>query len=221
MDNFAGLPPHLLKQFEYVDKVTSPLTNLVPPALQKQLDLIDTLFPPGFRELLEKIEDKHEQLKEAIVALANNGWFVGLSLPLTIQKKALRKIYDLPEQADEILCKYYESRLNNMESELLLRHRDRAEVIKQLFEGHRAELYFLTTPTAFAQVDGICVSSDYQGHLFMRPRGSQLSQIGKKLEQADLCDYQRLLMSPFMNALPITFNPSERADLLQPDWTLH
>ncbi|EPZ9281050.1 TPA: hypothetical protein ACQYCV_004544 [Vibrio parahaemolyticus] len=210
MDNLGNFPPHFWKQLEWIEKVTNPIINIIPPALSRQLELIDKLFPPGLRDLLNDIENQQDQLKEAIIALANNGWFVGLSLPLRIQKQVLEKISEYPEQVDSILCDYYESNLESMEQTLITGQPDRSSVIRDIFAGHKAKLYSLTVPTAFAQVDGICVSSEFQGHLFMRPRGSELSQFGKNIIEADLCDYQKLLFSPFMMSLPIAFNMKER-----------
>ncbi|EPN5002191.1 hypothetical protein R7E47_21805 [Vibrio sp. Vb1026] len=111
MDNLGNFPPHFWKQLEWIEKVTNPVINIIPPALSRQLELIDKLFPPGLRDLLNDIENQQDQLKEAIIALANNGWFVGLSLPLRIQKQVLEKISEYPEQVDSILCDYYESNL--------------------------------------------------------------------------------------------------------------
>ena len=210
MDNFGGLPPHFLKQLEWIDRVVNPIANIISPALQQQLALIDKLFPPGLRDLLNDIENRQDQLKEAIVTLADQGWFVGLTLPLTIQREALEKISESPEKVDKLLCDYYETNLEVLEQELVARQPERKRVLKDIFAGHRAKLYSLTVPTAFSQVDGICASSKFQGYLFMRPRGSKLSQFGQNIIDADLCDYQKLLLSPFMNTLSITFNLKER-----------
>lgn len=210
MDKFGGLPPHFLKQLEWIDRVANPIANVTPPALQKQFELIDKLFPPGLRDLLSDIESRQDQLKEAIVTLADKGWFVGLTLPLIIQREALEKISESSDKVDELLCEYYETNLEVLEQELAARQPERVKVIKDLFAGHRAKLYSLTVPTAFSQADGICASSKFQGYLFMRPRGSSLSQFGQNILDADLCDYQKLLLSPFMNTLSITFNLKER-----------
>ena len=210
MDSFGGLPPHFWKQLDWITSVTNPIVDIIPPDLKQQLELIDTLFPPALRNFLNDIENRRDQLKEAIVTLADNGWFVGLSLPLRIQRKALDVILENPKQVDEILCAYYESNLNVMEQELVSSHPERATVLREIFAGHRARLYSLTVPTAFSQVDGICISSKFQGHLFMRPRGSHLSQLGQSIVDADLCDSQKLLLSPFLTTLSITFNIKER-----------
>ncbi|MFT5677034.1 MAG: hypothetical protein ACI808_002986 [Paraglaciecola sp.] len=217
----GGLPTDIVRLLDTIDCMTKPirtfdlglmsLDQIMPRQLVAQLEMINQIFPPELASLLESIEHLPERQKEAMVILALNGWFVGLQLPFGLQKKILRKIIETTDEVDILLCEHFEAQFDEIKSNLKIRHAERSAIIEQLFEAHQRQLYYLTVPTALTQVDGICYSSEYEGYLFMRVRGGDgLSQVANKLKNADLTEYQQVLLSPFMTLLPITHTAKER-----------
>mgnify|MGYP000996499200 CR=1 FL=1 len=96
--------------------------------------------------------------------VANYGWY----LPPFIEVSTVFSVMKLYHnnkisEMESLLVKYFKSNLKKIESRLIDKHLERAEIIKEAFHAHRKKMYYSSTILFLSQADGICDSIIFSG----------------------------------------------------------
>jgi hypothetical protein len=165
---------------------------------------------------LDSLSRSFEQLppknKEALTVLAKNGWYldVNLSLPTLYRLAAEFTSGDIDE-ANNALCEYFESRVDDIESSLISQLPERSRLFYSAFNAHRREEFALSIPVFLSQADGIC--QKLTGKQIYGRNGRGIPKIAAKLLAADLSPFVVSMLTPIIEPFPIGASPEERAEM--------
>jgi hypothetical protein len=125
------------RQQEAVDQLTARLASLTQP-------------------LIEHLKKAGEAEPRVLPYLADRGWFITYSFPvgIPIQLDTLIQA-GKDDETDEVMCALTRERLGPVEAELCERFPDRAHILRDALEAHRAGKYTLSIPVLLAQADSI------------------------------------------------------------------
>jgi hypothetical protein len=184
----------------YVEKISDNIINYqrsyfenIQPALEQARKAFDQLPP---------------RLKEALLLLAENGWYLDLdmTLPYIWELQNVLLAGEISE-VDNELSSYFEGQLNDIENNLVNLFGNRSNIIKSAFKAHRNEDYFLSIPVFLSQVDGIC-KEVFNEYFFIRK--DKKPSTAKFVEQLAAETYQTALLSPLESITAINRSVSER-----------
>jgi hypothetical protein len=158
-------------------------------------------------EFLERIEKLPERMQKALIVFAENGWYFDLEM-------SLEDLWGLEEafaegrvvEAEDALCKYFESRLDTIESSIKEKYNHRSVLIAEAFEAHKKGKYSLAILALFAQTDGIC-KEVFGQNLFC---GGNRFESNKYVEQITYDSLYEALISPLKQSMPVNLNQKER-----------
>jgi len=133
-----SLPPEFSEVQNRIGKITEQVTRAIEPFNQALKDL-----PP--------------RTKEALLRLAEFGWFIDPEMPLSQAFGLDRAVSqgDL-DAAERELVEYYEVNLDTIRTRLSKRCPSRAHLFEAAFKAHLNEDFVLSIPVFLAQADGIC-----------------------------------------------------------------
>ena len=115
------------------------------------------LFKKFSEDLTKSIEILETETPIGILELSNYGWYLGYdSTPKTPVELGRKLKEGLSNEVDEILIKYYEEELTNVEKRLISRNPKRKLIIKEAFENHRSKRYYSSIVLSLTQIDGLC-----------------------------------------------------------------
>ncbi|WP_142685428.1 hypothetical protein [Chitinophaga polysaccharea] len=114
-----------------------------------------TFATRNIREILNKPE--WEPWAHMIQELSLYGWYVAGDLKIT----EFNEISALLEEGNiaklnQRMTQLIEGYLDGIIEAILRRHSSRRGPLKEAFWAHKQELYFLSIPVFFAQIDGLC-----------------------------------------------------------------
>ena len=105
----------------------------------------------------ENYIDVPESLKRIIQNLAYRGWFISKEMDLSeltaLSDFITNKKYD---KLDNYMCNYIESKLDQIEKEIIQKYPNRKIIIQSAFCAHKKCKYELSIPVFLIQADGIC-----------------------------------------------------------------
>lgn len=173
-------------------------------------------FVPMISELLEVIKNLPPKVQEALISLAEKGWYVdpSMALPGLWLAQELARNGD-SETMEELLKEHFESQLGEIEKSLVkaLPHRER--VLRSAFWAHREGRFELSVPVFLAQADGIFM--DLTGyHFFMRDK--------KEKDKPDLATHiaglvrgemSAAMLSPLTRDIPIKASQVKRREIME------
>jgi hypothetical protein len=134
-----------------------------------QLNISERMISAG-QGLQQYLRELPQWTQEAVLLMAERGWFFDLALTLpALGKIAERLSSGHEEEVEEVLVAYFEQETDSIENSLVERFPRRAHLIKAAFRAHRKGDYELCIPVFFAQVDGICYDVTSR-NLFSRPK---------------------------------------------------
>lgn len=205
------VPNHLIPDF-------SPYTKQI-QQYQKSLSRIIT---PAFEELQRSFRELPPKIQEALLLLAEHGWYLDFNMLLPnlweIKKAILGGEID---EVEEALVEYFESQLDEIENSFSAQFPHRSHIIASAFNAHRNGEYFLSIPVLLAQTDGICKEVVDQ-YLFMKKDRKPRTAI--YVEQVAADTYKAALLSPLAASTPIGASEHEREEgfnLLNRHMVLH
>lgn len=182
----------------------SPFTKQI-QQYQKSLSGIIT---PAFEELQRSFRELPPKIQEALLLLAQHGWYLDLNMPLP-------NLWDIKEaissgeidEVEEALVEYFESQLDEIENSFSAQFPHRSHIIASAFKAHRNGEYFLSIPVLLAQTDGICKEVVDQ-YLFMKK--DKKPRTATYVEQIAADTYKAALLSPLAASTPIGASEHER-----------
>lgn len=163
---------------------------------------------PIFDDLKNSFQELPKHIQEVLLLLGENGWYLDLEMPLPTLWY-LRDILDEGNllKAENILVKYFENRLSEIEKSILKKFPSRKHLLKPAFNAHRRKEYCLSIPLFLAQTDGICKEASGQC-LFMKSNRKPRTAI--YVDQIANDTFMAAILSPLAKTLPINVSGEER-----------
>lgn len=182
---------------------------------QKNLALVAERIGPVLEGLREGFRHLPKAMREAVLALGREGWFISPDMPLSEPTEAAALVFEgnLAEAEDK-LAGYFEDRLDDIEATLVAALPGRAKIISSAFKAHREGRFELSIPVLLAQTDGVCVDIA-EGAFFMsekrrKKKGDRRPETAAYVEGFESDALWSALLSPLGQALPINFTAAER-----------
>ncbi|NTV09036.1 MAG: hypothetical protein HGA81_10620 [Chlorobium limicola] len=169
-----------------------------------------TAFNSISEELQINLKGLPPKIQEALILLAKHGWFLDLkmSVPFLLElKKGIEK--DNLQDSENTLIRFFDDRLDQIESAIIKRCPDREKIINAAISAHRREEYVLSIPVMLAQADGICkeVTSEY---FFMKRRNDKKPRTATYVQDVTADTFRAAFLSPLSENLPICMSEKER-----------
>jgi hypothetical protein len=163
---------------------------------------------PFFKGLQRSFEELPPQTKESLILLGKHGWYLDLEMPISylFELRITIEKGDVIE-AEKILVKNFEKRLDEIEEFIVNRFPSRKKLINAAFKAHRHQEFELSIPVLLAQSDGIC-KEVINKYFFMKQ--NQKPQTAIYVEHFVSNAYQKALLTPFTCTLPINMSKGER-----------
>jgi len=163
---------------------------------------------PDFEALSKRIAELPAETKAALLLLGENGWFLDLDMTLSqlheIEIELMAKnIVDV----NSFLIDYYETRLDSIEENICSLYPSRATILGKAFWAHRNHDYELSIPVFLAQSDGIS-KEKINYYIFIKDQGRP--QAAKYVETLAVEDFQRALLAPLTEIMPIMKSEKDR-----------
>ncbi|RUO44493.1 hypothetical protein [Idiomarina aquatica] len=226
----AHLEPFLAQQrklqnaFEGIKIPNYQVPDLSPftKQIQQYQKSLKGIITPAFDELQGSFRDLPPKIQEALLLLAQYGWYLDFNMPLPSLweiKNALSS--GEIDEVEEVLVEYFESQLDEIENSFNAQFPHRSHIIASAFKAHRNGDYFLSIPVLLAQTDGICKEVVDQ-YLFMNKDKKPRTAI--YVEQVAADTYKAALLSPLAASTPIGASEHERGEgfnLLNRHMVLH
>ena len=111
-------------------------------------------------------------------------------------------------EAEQVLVKHFESRVEEIEKSIVNRFPKRQKIISAAFNAHRRQEYQLSVPVLLTQTDGIC-KEVFHEYLFLKHDKKPRTAI--YVEQFVSDTFMAAILSPLAQPLPIGASESERA----------
>ncbi|WXU00018.1 MAG: hypothetical protein Ctma_0723 [Catillopecten margaritatus gill symbiont] len=214
----------LQKAFEGLKLPSYRLPDLSPFAKQTEQyqKSLSGIISPAFEELQRSFRELPPKIQEALLLLAQHGWYLDFNMPLSSLWKIKRAISSGEiNEVEEALTEYFENQLGEIEKSFSDQFPHRSHIISSVIKAHRNGEYFLSIPVLLAQTDGICKEVVGQ-YLFMRKDRKPRTAI--YVEQVAADTYKAALLSPLAASIPISASEHEREkgfNLLNRHMVLH
>lgn len=146
-------------QGERLLDLTRPLNNLFETFSQFNLAKGPWFdFARFHEELITGFERYGKVTSEHLKKLSHYGWFLSLDFEL----RTPRELCELIESGNiEMVDEYFEdkieSQLQLLFEELSKHYPKRKEIFNQILKSYEIGMYYVTIPTIFSQIDGICM----------------------------------------------------------------
>ena len=150
-------------------------------------------FAPSLIRFSEYLERVPVITKEALLVMAENGWFVDPELTLVFFAEFLSAHEEGNiDEVEAALVNFFEERCREIQQDIVGRYPQRGSVLNAAFNAHRSGLYELSIPVFLAQADG--VSNELVGkHYFLN---SERKDIARYVDGVVCASYDALLLSP-------------------------
>ncbi|MCP9831024.1 hypothetical protein KBZ14_06220 [Synechococcus sp. HJ21-Hayes] len=224
LEPFLEEQRRLQKAFEGIKLPTRNLPDLSPFAkqIQQYQKSLGGIISPAFTELQRSFKELPPKIQEALLLLAQHGWYLDFNMPLPSLLEIKKAISSGEiEEVEEALVEYFESQLDEVEKSFDARFPHRSHIISSAIKAHRNGEYFLSIPVLLAQTDGICKEVVDQ-YLFMKKGRKPRTAI--YVEQVAADTYKAALLSPLAASTPISASVDEREEgfnLLNRHMVLH
>jgi len=153
-----------------------------------------------------------------LLMLARQGWYPGGNMPLGILSKGATLLSNAEEEGNELFAEYFRSELGSLENELSSRHPAHADAIRQTWQAHRVESYYVSVPSFLILAEAIA-----------KDRGlpSPYSKPGRQKAMRDALlsrdDFRAVvsLLTPLLISVPLDWNPDQRKSYGNPVLNRH
>ncbi|MFA5544672.1 MAG: hypothetical protein WDA14_03390 [Sphaerochaetaceae bacterium] len=189
-----------LQSFQLPQDLLPDMTRFIQPALDLQR-AIQEKFIHVYENLHKTFRELPPRTQEALLLLGEHGWYLDMRMPLPGLWELKQMLSDGEVAAvEELLCEYYEDRIDKIEESIMEKYPNRQKIIKAAFNAHRKGEYELSIPVLLAQTDGIC-KEVFDEYYFIRTGGKPKTAIYVEKIASDT--YKAALLSPLARTLPI------------------
>lgn len=224
LEPFLEEQRRLQKAFEGIKLPTYNLPDLSPftKQIQQYQKSLSGIISPAFEELKRSFKELPPKIQEALLLLAQHGWYLDFNMPLPSLWE-IKKAISCGEvkEVEEALVEYFESQLDEVEKSFGANFPHRSHIISSAIKAHRNGEYYLSIPVFLAQTDGICKEVVDQ-YLFVKKDRKPRTAI--YVEQVAADTYKAALLSPLAASTPISASEHEREEdfnLLNRHMVLH
>lgn len=224
LEPFLEQQRKLQKALEGIKVPNYQLPDLSPftKQIQQYQKSLNSIITSAFEEVQRSFRELPTNIQEALLLLAQHGWYLDFNMPLS-------SLWDIKEaissgeidEVEEALVEYFESQLDEIENSFSTQFPHRSHIIASAFKAHQNGEYFLSIPVFLAQTDGICKEVIDQ-YLFMKKDKKPRTAI--YVEQIAADTYKAALLSPLAASTPIGASEHEREqgfNLLNRHMVLH
>ena len=138
---------------KYISKYYKAITKQIKESLEENLKAIE----PFLKYINGIYRELPEKLKVIIKNLAYRGWYILIEMELPeitlLSGFITNKKYD---ELDNYMCNIIESKLDQIEKEIIQKYPNRKKIIHFAFCAHKKGEYDLSVPVFLIQADGIC-----------------------------------------------------------------
>ena len=160
----------------------------------------------GFFEVCKAVQEWPGKQREAIMKLANHGWYIDPGMPLLATTKLLQALDSGDIQGTEAVAEFFRDELDRIEATLTDHYPRRAAILHDAFEAHRTGKYNLSIPVLLAQADGIW-HEQYSTSLF---RGQQRTATARDHASEIEDQFFAAFFDLFTESVPLWMSASER-----------
>lgn len=180
------------------------------PEIGNSFKAFQNQLAPVLAQMGRSFQEMPPKLQAAVLTLGQHGWYLDMNMTLPVLwrlEKALLEGHQI--DAEEILCRHFEGRLDDIEETLLVKLPTRAALLRSAFKAHREGEFNLSIPVLLAQSDGVCkdISNRY---LFMKERGTSRPQTAAYVEGFASKDFMAAALSPLTGPLPVSASERQR-----------
>ena len=224
LEPFLEEQRRLQKAFEGIKQSTYNLPDLSPftKQIQQYQKSLGGIISPAFEGLQRSFKELPPKIQEALLLLAQHGWYLDFNMPLPSLWEVKKAISSGEvEEVEEALVEYFESQLDEVEKSFGSKFSHGNHIVCSAITAHRNGEYFLSIPVFLAQTDGICKEVVDQ-YLFMKKDRKPRTAI--YVEQVAADTYKAALLSPLAASTPISASEHEREEgfnLLNRHMVLH
>lgn len=210
---------HMEPLFEFQKGLTArlaPYTEALGSIAVLTSEIVKNLAPI-FSRFQDRLATLDDDIKESLLAMAENGWFVD---PNTVTLDNLMEFLTVHRagkiaEIEERMIQFFEAQVDVIETAITTRFPHRKTVLAQAFEAHRNQKYALSVPVFFAQVDGICCEltkdEDGKGKDYFR-KNKDRPQVADYIDLMIEESYNAVFLDPLRHSLPVTQSSKERTD---------
>lgn len=224
LDPFLEEQRKLQKAFESIKLPNYQLPDLshFTKQIEQYQKSLNGIISPAFEELQRSFRELPPKIQEALLLLAQHGWYLDFNMPLPSLWE-IKKAISSGEVAEveEALVEYFESQLEEIEKSISVQFPHRSHIISSAIKAHRNGDYYLSIPVLLAQTDGVCKEVVDQ-YLFIKKDRKPRTAI--YVEQVAADTYKAALLSPLAASTPISASEHERQEgfnLLNRHMVLH
>lgn len=162
--------------------------------------------------IANRIKELPTRLQQAVLLLADHGWFFDFEMPLSGLWECEKAIAGGDVKAAEgAFIVYFNERLTDIERSVVEQYPHRAVLITAAFRGHRSEEYEMSIPLLLTQVDGICKDA-VDRYFFIRERGKGRPSTGSYVDELVNDTFKAALLSPLAVTSEINLSERERKE---------
>lgn len=114
--------------------------------------------------ILKHLKTPNLSMNESAVILLKCGWYI----PSNLELKKTSKLTELvnsknTQKLDGILTNFFNENINEIKENLITKHSERSEIIKEAFNSHKMKMHYSSTILFLSQADGITESKMFIG----------------------------------------------------------
>lgn len=193
---------------ERIAQAQEPLQAAIQPITAALADITGRVqnflsaYGPALAQYAENIQRLPARMKDALLVIAREGWYLDNEIPLSDMWNIERMILCGEKgAADKWLIDHYSGRIDDIERALCERHRNRANLINMAFAAHRRREYALSIPVLLAQADGICDEYTDTSPFLRRNKEPETAAFVRNVPAKT---FDVVLLQPLANSLPLT-----------------
>ncbi len=212
LEPFLEQQRKLQKMFEGINLPSYQLPDFSPYAkqIEQYQKTLSGIINPAFEEIQRSFLELPPRVQEALLLLAQHGWYLDFNMPLPSLWEIEKAISSGEiDEVEEALVEYFDSQLDEIEKSIAAQFPHRAHIISSAIKAHRSAEFYLSIPVLLAQTDGICKEVVGQ-YLFMKKDKKPKTAI--YVEQIAADTYKAALLSPLASSTPIGFSEHEREE---------
>lgn len=226
-ENETNIARDLERASKHLREMTLSIENALAPYRQQMTDLQQVLGSIGqqftnviepFRQwsiknhrfiedLRKAVQEWPRRQQEAIITLANHGWYLDPDMPITASTEFARALDEGNiEEVTEVLTEYFRQKLDGIKERLEEHCPRRMHILREAFNAHREGKYSLSIPVFLAQADGIWWD-EFSKSLFQRQGRNRTARDYIEENQSD---YFLAFFDIFKEQLPLWMSESDR-----------
>jgi hypothetical protein len=184
-------------------------------AFQRSLRAFAVTAEPYLRNFLENVKTVPSRISAVQRILARRGWFIPPEVPAMTFLNLVEEYSTAGQmkELDQLMTKYIDSRLDELEANLIAGYPHRAALFEEAFKAHRQGMYASSVTILLSQADGVCIDSFGQRFFSMETvKGGVKQPKTKRIIQAQGASMlQEMMLEPLLSGSGMGAGEKEQA----------